>query len=161
MIRRATETDAEELLRLINRAFQVERFFLETDRIALPEVHEYLQKGVFLISVEDGAMAACVYAEVRGERGYFGLLSVDPARQRGGLGKRLVAAAEEHCRAAGCRFMDLLIVSLREELPAYYARLGYEETGASEFPAHVETKLPCHFIGMTKALPSPTRRRIG
>jgi predicted N-acetyltransferase YhbS len=152
MIRRAAESDAEALTRLINRAFQVERFFIESDRISLPQVLEYLRNGAFLIADDGGEMAACVYVELRGERGYFGLLSVDPARQRSGLGRRLIAAAEEFCRDAGRRFIDLRIVNLREELPAYYAKLGYAETGTSAFPADVETKLPCHFVEMTKAL---------
>jgi hypothetical protein len=44
------------------------------------------------------------------------------------------------------------IVNLREELPVYYAKLGYSETGASPIPAELETKLRCHFIEMMKAL---------
>jgi GNAT superfamily N-acetyltransferase len=97
-------------------------------------------------------MTACVYVELRGSRGYFGLLSVDPDRQRSGLGKRLIAAAEEFCREAGCDAMDMRIVNLREELPAFYRKLGYAECGRSEFPADVATKLPCHFVEMTKPL---------
>lgn len=152
MIRQAAESDAGVLTRLINAAFEVEKFFLESDRISLAQVREYFHTGAFLVAEDGGEMAACVYVELRGERGYFGLLSVDRVCQRSGLGRRMVAAAEEFCREAGCRFMDLRIVNLREELPAYYTKLGYSETGASPFPAEVETKLPCHFIEMTKAL---------
>lgn len=152
MIRRATESDAEALTRLINVAFGVEKFFLETDRISLPQVLDHLETGAFLLAEDGGEMAACVYVELHGDRGYFGLLSVEATRQRSGLGRRLIAAAEEFCRNAGCRFMDLRIVNLREELPAYYTKLGYAETGTSAFPAAVETKLPCHFIDMSKAL---------
>ncbi|MGA7240573.1 MAG: GNAT family N-acetyltransferase [Bryobacteraceae bacterium] len=152
MIRRATESDAGALTRLINAAFEVEKFFIESDRISLPQVREYFHTGAFLVAEDGGEMAACVYVEFRGERGYFGLLSVDPIRQRAGLGRRLIAEAEEFCRDAGCRFMDLRIVNLREELPAYYTKLGYSETGTSPFPPDAETKLPCHFIDMSKAL---------
>ncbi len=151
-IRRAGEPDAEALMRVINRAFQVEKFFIDTDRITLPQVREHLEKGAFLIAEDGSELAACIYVERRGERGYFGLLSVYPERQGAGLGRRLIEAAEEFCRDAGCGFMDLYIVNLREELPAYYAKLGYSETGTLPFPAGVPTKLPCHFICMTKAL---------
>jgi GNAT superfamily N-acetyltransferase len=151
-IRRASEPDAEALMQLINCAFQVEKFFIETDRISLPQVKAYLDGGVFLVAEGGGEMAACIYAELRGERGYFGLLSVQPSRQRSGLGRQLIQAAEEFCRDSGCRFMDLNIVNLRQELPAYYTKLGYAETGVSPFPPDVKTKLPCHFIVMTKAL---------
>jgi len=153
MIRRAVESDAGTLTHLINAAFAVEQFFIDSDRISLAQVGEYFQTGAFLVAENDGEMAACIYVELRGERGYFGLLSVDPIRQRSGLGRRLIAAAEEFCRNAGCRFMDMRIVNLREELPAYYTKLGYAETGISPFPPEVETKLPCHFVEMTKVLP--------
>jgi predicted N-acetyltransferase YhbS len=152
MIRRAVDDDAEALMCLINLAFRVEKFFIDGDRISLSQVREFLDHGLFLIAEDDGEMGGCVYIELRGQRGYFGLLSVDPSRQRSGLGRRLIAAAEEFCSHAGCRFMDMRIVNLRGELPAYYAKLGYSETGTSPFPAEVETKLPCHFIEMTKAL---------
>lgn len=154
MIRRATDADAEKLTQLINRAFLVERFFLDGDRLDLPQVVERLKTGVFLIEDISGEMAACVYVELRGERAYFGLLSVEPARQGAGLGRRLIVAAEDFARAAGCGAMDILVVNLREELPPFYRKLGYVETGRSPFPEHVSTKLPCHFIEMRKALGS-------
>jgi GNAT superfamily N-acetyltransferase len=152
MIRAAQESDAEALVQLINQAFLVERFFLDGDRIDLKGVQQFLKLGVFLVEEEIGRLAACVYAEVREERGYFGLLSVDPARQGSGLGKRLIAAAEDYCRESGCVFMDLQIVDLREELPAFYRKLGYLESGAAPFPPDVVTKLPCRFVKMSKAL---------
>ena len=111
-----------------------------------------LAKGKFLLLEQDGTLAGCVYVEYRGERGYFGLLAVDPARQRAGLGSRLIAAAEQDCRAAGCRFMDLTVVHLRTELPPYYRRLGYVDNGALPFPADQHTKVPVHLIQMSKAL---------
>ena len=152
MIRPADQSDAEALTQLINRAFQVEKFFIDTERISPPQTLDYLRKGVFLVNDDDGVIAACIYIELRGDRAYFGLLSVDPERQRAAIGKQMIAAAEAFCREAGCRFLDILVVNLRQELPPYYRKLGYAESGTSEFPADVETKMPCHFIQMTKAL---------
>jgi GNAT superfamily N-acetyltransferase len=77
---------------------------------------------------------------------------VDPARQHRGLGRRLIDEAENHARAGGCRIMDLRIVSVREELPPFYRRLGYVETGTAPFPAEIKSKLPCHFVLMSKPL---------
>jgi hypothetical protein len=48
--------------------------------------------------------------------------------------------------------MDIKVVNLREDLPRFYARRGYVETGTSPFPAEIETKLACHFIEMSKPL---------
>jgi GNAT superfamily N-acetyltransferase len=94
----------------------------------------------------------CVYVELRGERSYLGLLSVDPMSQQGGLGSRLMSEAEEYCRERGSRGMDILIVSLREDLPSFYKKRGYVENGTSPFPPDVPTKIPCHFINMSKSL---------
>lgn len=136
----------------MNAAFRPERFFIDADRINPEKVSALLEKGEFLLLFKDGGLAGCVYAEVRGERGYFGLLAVDPQRQRSGIGARLIAAAEQHCRAAGCRFMDLTFVNVRQELPAYYRRFGYVENGTQPFPADQVTKIPVHLVQMSKPL---------
>jgi hypothetical protein len=65
-------------------------------------------------------------------------------------------AAEDYCRGLGLRFMDIKVVNLREELVGFYRRRGYVETGTSAFPAEVETRLPCHFIDMSKPLKRST-----
>ena len=148
----AEPADFENITALINLAFQVERFFIDGDRITAGAVRELAAQGQFLVMEDSGGLAGCIYVESRGERGYLGLLSVDPSRQRSGLGSQLVFWAEEHCRSAGCRFVDLRIVNLREELPAFYRRLGYRETGAAAFTPGIATKRPCHFIEMSKAL---------
>jgi predicted N-acetyltransferase YhbS len=152
MIRTAQEQDAGALMQLINRAFAVERFFLEQDRIDLAGVEHFLKQGVFLLCEAEGLPVACVYVEVRAERGYFGLLSVEPALQGSGLGKGLIGAAEDYCRQSGCAYMDLLIVNLREELPPFYRKLGYVQNGTAPFPADTVTKLPCHFVKMSRPL---------
>lgn len=151
-LRFAEPADLEPVTRLINAAFQVERFFVDGDRISLDAVRELARKGQFILTEDCQNLAGCVYIELCGDRAYLGLLSVHPGRQRSGVGAHLMQAAEDHCRAAGCRFVDLRIVSLRQELPAFYNRLGYQETGTSPFPADVRTKLPCHFITMSKSL---------
>jgi len=155
-VRVAEAHEADEILRVTNAAYQVEKFFIDTERLNREALGRLLLKGVFLVT-ED--MAGCVYVELRGERAYFGPLSVDPTRQGSGTGKRLVKAAEDYARAQGCRHMDLRIVNLREELPAFYRKLGYVETGTEPFPHDEPTKLPCHLICMSKALISAADER--
>jgi hypothetical protein len=48
--------------------------------------------------------------------------------------------------------MDLRIANLLEELSPFYRRLGYVETGTEPFPAEIKSKLPCHFVLMSKPL---------
>jgi ribosomal protein S18 acetylase RimI-like enzyme len=148
----ADPQDAEDIARLVNAAFRPERFFIDADRTNPEKVHALLRKGKFLLVEQASALAGCVYVELRGERGYFGLLAVDPGLQRSGLGSRLVAAAEEYCRAADCRFMDLTIVNLRTELPVFYNRLGYTESGTLPFPSDQQANQPCHLVRMSKLL---------
>ncbi len=148
-VRVAQAYEADDILRITNAAYQVEKFFIDTDRLSEAGVQSLLAKGVFLITESrDG----CVYVELRGERAYFGPLSVLPERQGTGLGRILVNAAEDYARAHGCRFMDITIVNLREELPAFYRKFGYTAGGTKPFPDDEPTKLPVHLIDMSKAL---------
>jgi predicted N-acetyltransferase YhbS len=152
-LRPATPADAESIARLINAAFNPERFYIDGDRTNPEKVRALMDKGKFLLLWDDAALVGCVFAEVRGERGYFGLLAVDPTRQGAGIGARLITAAEDECRAAGCRFMDLTLVNLRTWLPPYYRRFGYQESGTLPFPPEQNRpKVPIHLVKMSKAL---------
>jgi ribosomal protein S18 acetylase RimI-like enzyme len=152
-VRIAAPDDAARITAVINAAFRIaEGFFIDGNRITQAEVEQLLTKGTFLVAEDGDKLNGCVYVELRGERSYLGLLSVDPACQQGGLGSLLMLEAEKYCRERGSRFMDILIVHLREELPAYYRKRGYVENGTSPFPEDVETRIPCHFINMSKPL---------
>lgn len=152
LIREADLSEAVTLAGLINRAFEVERFFLHGDRTNPEEVCELFAKGHFLVAEDSGGLAGCVYIEKRGARGYLGLLSIEPRWQRQGLGLRLTAATEDFARSLGCDVMDLRIVSVREELPAFYRRAGYVEARTEPFPAEANPQIACHFIVMSKLL---------
>jgi predicted N-acetyltransferase YhbS len=151
-IRTARPSDIDTIVRLVNTAFLVEQFFIERDRTNPEMVGELMKKGKFLIAEDGPTPVASIYTELRGERGYFGMLSVDPDQQRKGVGRILVAAAEKLFRDAGCHFCDLRIVSARTDLHPYYTSLGYVETGTAPYEATVPTKIPVHFIDMTKRL---------
>jgi GNAT superfamily N-acetyltransferase len=145
--------DAEGIVSVINAAFrQAENFLIDGDRIDLKTVRELLRTGSFLVADDLGSLCGCVYVEPRGDRSYLGLLSVDPQRQKSGLGSKLMDAAEDHCAKAGSRFMDLRIVNVRKELPSFYHHRGYIETGTEPFPQDLSPKLPCHFVTMSKSL---------
>jgi ribosomal protein S18 acetylase RimI-like enzyme len=169
MLRTATVHDAADLARVINDAFIVEAFFKIGDRTNADQIIELMNSGgeFLVITVDEpqtvnqqpitqntasGTVIGCVYFKVRGERAYFGMLSIDPARQGRGLGRQLVDAVEARARDRGCRFMDIHIVNLREELPAYYRRFGYVAQGTLPFSDPDLASRPCHFIVMSKPL---------
>ncbi|HYM79175.1 MAG TPA: GNAT family N-acetyltransferase [Candidatus Dormibacteraeota bacterium] len=152
-LRLAAIEDAGAITALINAAFRnAEAFLIDRDRVDSEVVHSLLEKGKFLVADDSGILAGCVYVELRDERAYLGLLSVDPHRQRTGLGSTLMNEAERYCAEAGCKFMDLQIVNLRRELPSFYHLRGYVETGTAPFTPGLNPKLPCHFVKMSKPL---------
>ena len=154
IIRLATTTDAPAMVSVINAAFSVEDF-IEGTRTDGERLAEMMQKGRFLLAYDSsGRLLASVYVELRGERGYFGMLAVDPAHQGKGLGRTMVEAAEDCCRRQGCKAMDILVLSLRHELPPLYRKLGYVETGVEEFHPSRPLKpgVQCHCIVMSKTL---------
>lgn len=151
-IRQAGPADVEMLVSLINAAFVVEQVAIEGDRVDRQKVQTYMRTGKFLVLEDGSGVLGCVYVEKRADRGYLGLLSVDPAQQKRGLGRLLTAAAEKHLQEAGCRAVDLRVISARAELLAFYGKLGYSVIGTSPMPADAPLKVPCHFIHMSKQL---------
>lgn len=153
-IRPAHAEDRPKLIPLMNAAFSVETF-LKGPRTDPERLAAAMEKGTILLAEDHhGRPVASVYTEVCGERGYVGMLAVDPARQRSGLGKQMMEAAEEHLRNLGCVAVDITVLSLRPELPSLYAKFGFEETGTEPFvyPHPIEGGLPCHCIVMSKPL---------
>ena len=152
-VRTADANDVPQLVRLINAAFAIERFFKRGDRTTVEEIRGLGHRGEFLLLERPhGGAFGCVYWTRQGNDGYFGMLSIDPDHQGHGFGRLLIDAVESRCRAAGCQLMKIHIVNLREELPPFYRRLGYVEAGTLPFPIPEEATRPCHFIVMTKAL---------
>jgi GNAT superfamily N-acetyltransferase len=151
-IRVAVSGDVPALVKLINAAFIVEQFVFDGDRINAEETQAFMGTGKFLVAHDSAGFAGCVYLEIRKDRGYLGLLAVDPQRQGTGLGRKLVAAAEDYFRAAGCCAVDLRVISQRTPLPPFYRRLGYVEIGTAPFSPSLQTKVPGHYIVMSKRL---------
>ena len=151
-LRLAEAADSEALVRLINEAFAVEKIVIESQRIDAEKARALFETGNFLLLFEAQQLVGCVYVEVKGKRGYLGLLGVRPDRQKSGFGRRLTTAAEDYFRKAGCEAVDLRIVSVRAELPPFYERLGYAATAIAPVPDSVPLKIPSHFIVMSKSL---------
>lgn len=147
-----TAADVEAVTSLINAAFVVERFVFDGDRVDTKGVEGYMKSGQFLLAEDQLGLVGCVYVEIRGNRGYIGLLSVSPERQGTGWGRKLMSAAESYFRRAGCRGVDLRVISQRTPLPAFYRHLGYVQTGTAPFVPDAQVKVPGHYIFMSKEL---------
>jgi ribosomal protein S18 acetylase RimI-like enzyme len=101
-------TDAEELTAVIGRS---------SNGILLAEVGEEL--------------IGCCQLESRGDgTAYLGLFSVRPLRQGQGIGRAVLGEAERIAREEwSARQMQMTVISRRDELIAWYERLGYRRTG--------------------------------
>lgn len=59
----------------------------------------------------------------------LGLFAVEPTVQGGGIGRALVQALEAAARERGYGAVRLMVLEGREEITAWYERLGYATTG--------------------------------
>jgi GNAT superfamily N-acetyltransferase len=83
-----------------------------------------------LIAQTRGEMLACCHLEMQGNACYFGMFSVKPTRQGGGVGKHMLAEAERVARDEWkCTTMEMTVISVRDELIAWYERRGYQRSG--------------------------------
>ncbi|MGW0548940.1 GNAT family N-acetyltransferase [Streptomyces altiplanensis] len=145
--RDATETDVDALVALIESAYRgeasrsgwtTEADILEGQRTDPEGVLDVVKSpDSRLLAVErDGALVACCQLEHRGEAAYFGMFAVRPQMQGAGLGKVIIAEAERTVRETwDAREMHMTVISVREDLIAWYERRGYRRTGkTTPFP---------------------------
>lgn len=167
-IRKATFDDIPRLEVLINSAYRGESskkgWTTEADllggiRTDAESLHQLIsrQNAVILIFLDaNNVMHGCVYLEKKSNRMYLGLLTVSPAEQANGIGKKLLFAAEEYASKHNCSVMQMTVISVRDELIKWYERRGYYKTGATQpFPNDEKfgiQKQPLQFIVMEKEI---------
>jgi ribosomal protein S18 acetylase RimI-like enzyme len=145
--RDAVEADVDALVALIESAYRgddsragwtTEADILEGQRTDPEGVRAVVKSpDSRLLTVErDGRTVACCQLEHRGDHAYFGMFAVSPALQGAGLGKVIIAEAERAARESwGVTEMHMTVISVREDLIAWYERRGYRRTGrTTPFP---------------------------
>jgi ribosomal protein S18 acetylase RimI-like enzyme len=150
-IRQAIASDASEIARIINAAFEIEREFRRGDRTSPSEVLGTMNRATFLVAEEANRLVGAVEVRIDGREGYFGMLAVDASVRRGGIGRALVDAAEAHCRSAGCAVMTMSTGENRTELIPYYEKMGYRVTSI-EPSTNPAFKYPIRVVSMEKPL---------
>ena len=86
-------------------------------------------RSVVLLAERDGALLACAHVAEEDGAGYFGMFSVRPDLQGGGVGKAVLAEAERIARGWRLPAMRMTVIDIRDELIAFYERRGYARTG--------------------------------
>ena len=78
---------------------------------------------------EEGIIEGCVYLHKKESKLYLGMFSVSPAAQGKGIGKKLLAAADEYAKEHNCNSIYMTVITVRHELIAWYEKHGYQRTG--------------------------------
>ncbi|MBV1855302.1 GNAT family N-acetyltransferase [Catellatospora sp. NEAU-YM18] len=86
--------------------------------------------GRVLLFERDGTLVACCHVQRREGYAYFGMFSVRPDLQGGGVGRAVLARAELTARQDwAATEMHMTVLVQRDELLAWYERRGYRRTG--------------------------------
>lgn len=168
MITKATASDITALNALINSAYRgesskkgwtTEANILEGLRTTERELAETLNdpKNTILKYTDQDKIIGCVLLVQKENQLYLGMLTVSPELQNGGVGKKLLQEAEIHAKSLSLPKIVMTVISVRDELIAWYKRNGYTETGVREpFPAsevHIPiTAEPLEFLVLEKVL---------
>jgi ribosomal protein S18 acetylase RimI-like enzyme len=139
--RPAVQADIPALVALVESAYRgdvsrkgwtTEADLLDGQRIDPAGIAEIIDKAGSRVIVfeRDGEMLACCHIEKQDSACYFGMFAVSPALQGGGVGKLAMNEAERAAREDfGCDEMQMTVISIRDELIAWYERRGYRRTG--------------------------------
>ncbi|KND94280.1 hypothetical protein TOPH_00787 [Tolypocladium ophioglossoides CBS 100239] len=167
----ATADDARRLQQLVQCAFRAEdsrpdwtgdaglaaHFRLDVEEVAATIASPDI---VTLMAVDDSdALVASIEVSRRGgaDCGRLSMIAVDERCQRGGVGRQVLAYAEDYCRRTwGARGLSLNALSTRKALIEWYLRRGYRKTGeTTPFPrerfASLELPDDLCFVELEKA----------
>jgi ribosomal protein S18 acetylase RimI-like enzyme len=145
--RAATAADTAAVVALVESAYRgdasragwtTEADFLDGRRTGADDIEAVLARpqSRLLLAERNGTLIACAHVAVEDGAGYFGMFSVDPQQQGGGIGKAVLAEAERIAREDwGMAHMRMTVIDIRDELIAFYERRGYRRTGVKKpFP---------------------------
>jgi ribosomal protein S18 acetylase RimI-like enzyme len=85
------------------------------------------QGHLFLVGLIDGNVVATVMAGYDGHRGWINYLGVDPGMHNKGLGRRIMAEAEQRLIDLGCPKINLQVRTSNTKVIGFYKSLGFEQ----------------------------------
>ena len=145
--RAATADDVDALVALVTSAYRgdvsrqgwtTEADLLDGNRIDPDVLRRDIARARsrVLIAEREGDMLACAHVCEEEGAGYFGMFSVRPDLQGGGIGKAVLAEAERIAREEWrLPAMRMTVIDVRDELIDFYVRRGYRRTGITRpFP---------------------------
>ena len=148
LITPANHSDIPDLVRLVNSAYRGEggekgwtneSHLIKgprTDADSIAQLMDEPHSVILKYTDPEGRLTGCVYLQKQADKLYLGLLSVDPVLQGAGIGKALLNAGDDYGEKNNCSCIHITVISVREELTAWYERHGYKRTGETE-PFHI------------------------
>jgi len=149
--RHATHADIDALVALVESAYRgdaskqgwtTEADMLGGRRTGPDDIQGCIdrERSVILVAERRAAggdeLIACAHVAEDNGAGYFGMFSVVPTQQGGGIGKQVIVEAERLVREDwNLPAMRMTVIDIRDELIAFYERRGYRRTGIKKpFP---------------------------
>ena len=127
-IRTATAADVGAIEEIVERAYggYVERIGMRPGPMDADHGGQ-VRRGIVSVAEDDGAVAGLIVLVEMPDHILVENVAVDPERQGEGVGRGLLAFAEQRARAAGLGEVRLYTHVKMTENRALYARLGYRE----------------------------------
>src|SRR5271166_6236034 len=129
-IRAATAADLPAITDIVDEAYR--HYITRLGKPPGPMLDDYaarLSEGVVWVLEEGAVIAAIVVLKPEPDYLLLDNIAVSPARQGLGLGRRLLAFAEDEASRRGYREIRLYTHQTMVENQRLYASIGYEETG--------------------------------
>jgi ribosomal protein S18 acetylase RimI-like enzyme len=123
-IRAATAADVAAVLELWSEA---DAHPSVTDDLASLEALVVHDPGALLVAVDGERVIGSIVAGWDGWRGSIYRLAVAPSHRRAGLGRRLVAAAQDRLAGVGARRASAIVVSDDAQAMAFWHESGWEQ----------------------------------
>lgn len=140
-LRGADASDVDAIVALVNSAYRgdssragwtTEADILGGQRTDAEEIAQHINEAgsQFLLSLHCDEVIGSVHLLRQDEHtAYLGMLVIKPGLQGQGLGSHLMDGAERFLKKKwGVSFLQMQVITLREELIAFYERRGFKRT---------------------------------
>jgi ribosomal protein S18 acetylase RimI-like enzyme len=84
-----------------------------------------VRPDLFLVGILDDQIVASVMAGYEGHRGWLNYVAVAPGLRQAGLGRAIIAEAEQLLRQCGCAKINLQVRTVNTAAIEFYKKIGY------------------------------------
>jgi ribosomal protein S18 acetylase RimI-like enzyme len=84
-------------------------------------------RAAFFVAEEDGTVVGSLIAGFDGWRGHLYRMAVHPDFRRRGFARALVAEAEEHLHAIGCKRISAMVLEEEAHAVGFWTAIGYAQ----------------------------------